>query len=126
MCENLWVDLELVAKGDLTRHGFGLMVIASISFQVFSLLRSFSIAFPAFFSMLSCIGIYLSLNTFSCSKDAKASVASKSPTPSQSTKAPPINDEDDDFDDFDPRGTSTSSMFYFFLISFLLLSYVIC
>ncbi|XP_056176968.1 clathrin interactor EPSIN 1 [Syzygium oleosum] len=44
----------------------------------------------------------------SSSKDAKASIASKSPTPSQSTKAPPINDDDDDFDDFDPRGTSTS------------------
>lgn len=41
------------------------------------------------------------------SKDGKASVASISPTPSQSSKAPAIND-DDDFDDFDPRGTSTS------------------
>ncbi|XP_030530694.1 clathrin interactor EPSIN 1 isoform X2 [Rhodamnia argentea] len=46
----------------------------------------------------------------SSSKDGKSSVASKSPrdsAPLQSSKAPPINDDNGD-DDFDPRGTSTS------------------
>lgn len=73
--------------------------------------------------LLNSFAILLILDHLSCSnaQDKISSKASKSSTksnafdkygsiPSQSSRAPSNNDEDE-FDDFDPRGTSNTSMY---------------